>query len=524
MSKVGLYKELENNIFDYGVSNAANLLRTTQEKIGQYIGIKYGEDIANELTNKTTVTIPPPVYSTAILLRHQEWERHVRRKQKNMRTALDAKLAQLQSASGIQDAVAIAKVKNQVKDIAYQQGQEVPYNLTDSEKLEYSNESKMHSHRVAILEKHHGNVYALIYGQCTQILQDKMKQDKNWATVSVSYKPLELYKLIEQVILKQTEDQYPVAALWEQLSNVANAKEGNLTNNELYDCFNTKVEVAKSVGVSFNFEKIWEYCVLEAHKVDYSSLKPDKQEAVRVSAWERFLSYALIKRSNSKQDKIKDDLSDDYTKGSDIYLQTRSQALMLMDRYSKTLTAITILEGTAFAQSGKKKKKVGDKEKKPEAAKDPKDFDKEWWKDKECYRCGNKGHPASACSVKPLSNNDDKLICSSKSASNAMAAIQKSMKTMGKKIADFDYELFEEQSHAQLGVVSVEDARSEPRSEYAFATRALSLRTHLLLDNQSSVHIMCNPNFVNNIRESSQPMILKSNEGSLPIDEVAGFE
>ncbi len=92
-SKVGLCKELESNIFDYGVSNAANLMRTMQEKTGQYIGIKNGEDIANELTNKTTATIPPPMYSTAILLRHQEWERHVRRKQMNMRTSLDAKLA-----------------------------------------------------------------------------------------------------------------------------------------------------------------------------------------------------------------------------------------------------------------------------------------------------------------------------------------------------------------------------------------------------------------------------------------------
>ncbi len=150
----------------------------------------------------------------------------------NMRTALYAKLAQLQSTSGIQDAVAIAEVKNQFKDVAYHQGQEVPYNLTDSEKLEYSNKSKTQSHCIDTLEKHSGNVYARIYGQCTQILQDIMKQDKNWATVSVSYKPLELYKLIKQVILKQMEDQYPVAALWEQLSNVANAKQGNSTNHE----------------------------------------------------------------------------------------------------------------------------------------------------------------------------------------------------------------------------------------------------------------------------------------------------
>ena len=71
----------------------------------------------------------------------------------NMRTAFDAKLAQLQSTSGIQDAVAIAEVENQVKDIAYHQGQEVPYNLTDSEKLEYGNESKTHSQRAATLEK-----------------------------------------------------------------------------------------------------------------------------------------------------------------------------------------------------------------------------------------------------------------------------------------------------------------------------------------------------------------------------------
>ncbi len=84
------------------------------------------------------------------------------------------------------------------------------------------------------------------------------------------------------------------------------------------------------------------------------------------------------------------------------------------------------------------------------------------------------------------------------------------MKTMGKAMtqlgetADFDNDLFEEQLHAQLGIVSVKDARSEPRSGYLFATRALLLRNHLLLDNQSSVHIMCNPKFVDNIREASQ--------------------
>ena len=73
-------------------------MRTTQEKIAQYIGIKYREDIANKLSNKTTVTIPPPVYSAAIMLRHQEWEKHVRKKQVNIKAAMGAKLVQLQAA------------------------------------------------------------------------------------------------------------------------------------------------------------------------------------------------------------------------------------------------------------------------------------------------------------------------------------------------------------------------------------------------------------------------------------------
>ncbi len=47
-------------------------------------------------------------------------------------------------------------------------------------------------------------------------------------------------------MLKQTEDQYPVAALWEQYGAVYNAKQGNLTSTEWYERFNTKVEVAES--------------------------------------------------------------------------------------------------------------------------------------------------------------------------------------------------------------------------------------------------------------------------------------
>ena len=61
--KVGLCKDLEGNIFDFGTKTLADLMRTTQEKIVQYVGTKFGADIANELQNRVTCVIPPPPHT-----------------------------------------------------------------------------------------------------------------------------------------------------------------------------------------------------------------------------------------------------------------------------------------------------------------------------------------------------------------------------------------------------------------------------------------------------------------------------
>ncbi len=75
-----------------------------------------------------------------------------------------------------------------------------------------------------------------------------MKQDASWTTVSASYDPLELYRLIKRVVLKQTKDQYPFAAVHEQSLAVLNTKQGGLNNTQWYKCFNTRHDVARSVG------------------------------------------------------------------------------------------------------------------------------------------------------------------------------------------------------------------------------------------------------------------------------------
>jgi hypothetical protein len=49
------------------------------------------------------------------------------------------------------------------------------------------------------------------------------------------------------------------------------------------------------------------------------------------------------------------------------------------------------------------------------------------------------------------------------------------------------------------------------------------MRNHLLLDNQSLVHLFCNPQFVSDVRSAEKQLQLKSNGDNLPISEVADF-
>ncbi len=119
-------------------------------------------------------------------------------------TLLEAEIALAPSDHSL--VMELAKLNQDIAQADFEAAQDVPIELDDQEQINYSNECRNHSRRVSMLETHQGQAYSLILGQCTQLLQDKMKQDASWTMVSTSYNPLELYRLIQQVVLKQTKD------------------------------------------------------------------------------------------------------------------------------------------------------------------------------------------------------------------------------------------------------------------------------------------------------------------------------
>jgi hypothetical protein len=47
-AKRGMCTNLDTNVFDYGQKSAADQMRTSWEKLVQYVGTNYGQDINNE--------------------------------------------------------------------------------------------------------------------------------------------------------------------------------------------------------------------------------------------------------------------------------------------------------------------------------------------------------------------------------------------------------------------------------------------------------------------------------------------
>ena len=79
-----------------------------------------------------------------------------------------------------------------------------------------------------------GKVYSLVLDQCTTVLLNKMKQDADWQAVSDSYNPLRLLKLIEKIVLKQSDNQYKIGIVIELLKLLLEYRQDDGVTNASY--------------------------------------------------------------------------------------------------------------------------------------------------------------------------------------------------------------------------------------------------------------------------------------------------
>ncbi len=128
------------------------------------------------------------------------------------------------------------EVENKLELARFELNDVVEVKTTAEEAMAFSNSWRTYRERTDRLVFSRGKVYSLVLGQCTTVLLDKMKQDSNWQTVSDSYDPLKLIKLIEKYILKQSDNQYKIGIVIEQLKLLLTYRQDDgVTNTAYYD-------------------------------------------------------------------------------------------------------------------------------------------------------------------------------------------------------------------------------------------------------------------------------------------------
>ena len=102
----GLCPALGENVFTYGEKGSADQIKTTQEKIVQYVGIQYGNDISTEVLNQTEFIIPKPEHSQETLDEHDDHVKKIEIRYNRTKNAMEAKKVVLERLAKGRDDVA----------------------------------------------------------------------------------------------------------------------------------------------------------------------------------------------------------------------------------------------------------------------------------------------------------------------------------------------------------------------------------------------------------------------------------
>jgi len=106
--------------------------------------------------------------------------------------------------------------------------------MTGEEAKLWDSAHKSYREDEQMLIKDSGKVYALILEQCTQTLLEALQEDADWDDISMKCDHIELCKLIEKCVLKQTSSTYPYLTLMGELRGLCPRQELRL--GQQYRC------------------------------------------------------------------------------------------------------------------------------------------------------------------------------------------------------------------------------------------------------------------------------------------------
>ena len=357
------------------------------------------------------------------------------------------------------------------------------------------------------VHEHIKTLYSLIWGQCSDIMRQRIEALDSFDKMSSDGDGIALLIAIKGQTFNFQSQKYLPHAMHETKRRFYFFSQGKSTMQMYHEQFQNLVQVIETIKGSIGVDPGIEQLVATDLKKDIALLT----EADKKVAQERYLAVVFILRADrSWYSKIIENLENDFLQGRNNYPKTVTSAYNLLINWkqdprnlmrsvgvSNDGVSFTNVDGdedddgdctgVSLNTNGQKERPVKDKSKVV------------------CRRCGEKGHYPSNCDNKRLIRNSDGSSTTSTTSSLTSSSTRQSGATMllsGIAEGEFEDNLttaFQFLTHT---------------AETVFKTgSAAVLDSWILLDNQSTVDVFHNAKLLRNIRQSDSFMDIHCNAG-----------
>ena len=354
--------------------------------------------------------------------------------------------------------------------------------------MEFKADYDAYRKRVLALENNKTKAYALFWERCAKGMKNKLESRVDFDTLEND--PIELLKAIKQHALNYQEHRYDMSIIYDAITTLFGTKQ---KENESLQDYTKRFRVSRDVLESHMGGPIILTKVIEAMP-GYDESIVSTRDKCRKDTYERFLAYMYL--SNA-----------DKAKYGSILQGLNTQQSLHNDQYPKTVVdANNVLSNHKFdnykSQARPSRK---DKDKSDKNSNDDKE-DKEEQEvpmsfaqlEGRCYCCGKPGHRSPDCREKDKIPREEWAI-NKVEASHVQASENANMNN----------------NSSTGSQVQGSGNASQWAGVHLGFYQASAMRTCILLDNESSATIFCNPDMVTNIRQTDKELTLTTNAGVL---------